>query len=136
MKTTQDKKPKKLPKNTEKIRKEPPEGKEYDAKGRLVFKKGYSGNPDGKPEGAFSLLSILRAELQKVPEEYKKDKKTYADLIIKRMLADAIKKGDDQKIKLIWNYIEGMPKQNIEVDNPAQTEAIKSLENIIKEIRK
>lgn len=111
-----DKKPRKSTKNTEnteKIRKEPPEGKEYDSHGRLVFKKGYSGNPDGKPEGAFSLLAILKAELQKCPEG--QDKKTYAHLIVKRMLKEAIEKGDQQQIKLIWNYIEGMPKQNLEL---------------------
>lgn len=78
-----------------------------DDKGRFI--EGVSGNPDGRP--AFSLLSILKAELQRCPEG--QDKKTYADLIIKRMLADAIKKGDDAKIKLIWNYIEGMPPQDI-----------------------
>ena len=74
-----------------------------DDKGRFI--EGVSGNPDGRP--VFSLISILKAELQKCPEG--QDKKTYADLIIKRMLKEAIEKGDQQQIKLIWNYIEGLP---------------------------
>ena len=47
------------------------------------FPKGVSGNPDGRPPGTFSLLTLLKQELQKVPEG--QDKKTYADLIIKRI---------------------------------------------------
>ena len=55
----------------------------------------------------------MRAELQKCPEG--QDKKTYADLIVKRMLKEAIEKGDYAQIKLIWNYIEGMPSQKVDV---------------------
>lgn len=79
----------------------------------FLFKKGQSGNPEGRPAGSFSLLTLLKQKLQEIPEEYKEDKKTYADLIVERMLADSIKKGDQQQIKLIWNYIEGMPTQKI-----------------------
>ena len=74
------------------------------------WKKGESGNPAGKPKGTFSLLNLLKAEIQKCPEG--QDKKTYGDLIIQRMLADSIKKGDIQHIKTIWAYLEGMPKEH------------------------
>ena len=80
------------------------------------FEKGQSGNPAGRPKGttgSFSLVGILKEELQRCPEG--QDKKTYADLIIKRMLKEAIEKGDQQQIRLIWNYIEGMPKQSMEL---------------------
>ena len=33
------------------------------------------------------------------------------------MLKEAIEKGDYAMIKLIWNYIEGMPRQSIELGN-------------------
>ena len=81
---------------------------------RGKFLPGVSGNPDGKPLGAFSLLSILKAEIQKCPKG--KTKKSYAALIIKRMLADAIALGDSTQIKLIWNYLEGMPAQKTHID--------------------
>ena len=77
------------------------------------FGPGNCANPDGRPVGSFSLVEILKAELQKCPEG--QDKRTYADLIVKRMLKDAIEKGDQQQIKLIWNYIEGMPKQAMDI---------------------
>ena len=83
-----------------------------DKRGRLL--PGMSLNPKGKSPGAFSLLSILKAEIQKCPKG--QDKKSYAHLIVKRMLAEAIALGDFQQIKLIWNYIEGMPVQKQETE--------------------
>lgn len=77
------------------------------------FKKGVSGNPAGKPKGALSLLNLLKSEIQKCPKG--KDKKTYALLMVEKMLNESVKKGDIQHIKTIWAYIEGMPKQNVDV---------------------
>lgn len=80
-----------------------------DKRGRLL--PGNTANPNGKPEGAYSLLAILKRELQKCPEG--QDKKSYGELIVRRMLKEAIEKGDVQQIKLIWAYIEGQPIQKI-----------------------
>jgi len=81
-----------------------------DEEGKFV--KGTSGNPDGRP--TFSLISILKEELQKCPEG--QDKKTHAFLLIRRMLKEAIENGNDQQIKNILQYVEGMPTQRIEGD--------------------
>lgn len=78
------------------------------------WKKGESGNPAGKPKGAFSLINLLKHKIQECPEG--QDKKTYADLIIQRMMKESIEKGDIQHIKTIWAYIEGMPKQKTDID--------------------
>jgi len=78
-----------------------------------LFKKGESGNPNGRPKDSFSLITILKAELQKCPEG--QDRKTYADLLIQRILKKAISDGDDAQIKNILQYIEGMPKQNLDL---------------------
>jgi len=78
------------------------------------FKKGQSGNPKGRPKDSFSLLTILKRELQAIPPEYKgKERKQYAELLIKRQLHKAIIEGDEQSIKLIWNYVEGTPIQKV-----------------------
>jgi len=75
-----------------------------------TFKKGVSGNPDGKPKGSFSLISILKEELAKVPDG---QKHSAAYLLIQRILKAAIQDGNDQQIKNILQYVEGMPKQTI-----------------------
>ena len=81
----------------------------------IPFKKGDDPrrNTTGKNKGAFSLINLLKHKIQECPEG--QDKKTYADLIIRRMLSESIKKGDIQHIKTIFAYLEGMPKQNVDV---------------------
>lgn len=82
-----------------------------DEKGRLL--PGNTANPAGGKKGSFSLLPLLKKQLQECPEG--KDKKSYAILIIEKMISNAVEKGDVNMLKLIWNYIEGMPKQSFEV---------------------
>jgi hypothetical protein len=84
------------------------------------FKKG--NKLGGKTKGAFSLKNLLRAEIQKCPAG--QDKKTWAVLIIQRMLADSVKKGDIQHIRTIFNYLEGMPKQELDPNSQVLVELI------------
>lgn len=94
---------------------------ERDENGRL--KAGSILNPAGKPIGATnSLTSILRQELEKVPELKSKSgedvnpqKKKWAQLLIERFLSQAIAQGDRFTQKLIMNYIEGLPKGSFDV---------------------
>jgi len=76
------------------------------------FKKGNL----GRPKDTFSLLTILKRELQKIPPELKgKEKKLYAELLVRKQLHKAIVDGDEGAIKLIYNYVEGMPKQDVKL---------------------
>lgn len=76
------------------------------------FPPGVSGNPAGKPKGTKHLTTLLFEALQKqVPN---KDK-TYQDLLIERILNDAIIKGKGDIMKLAWNYIDGMPQQGVDI---------------------
>ena len=77
------------------------------------FKPGQSGNPKGRPPGTISLTTMIKQELDKCPDS--DNKKTYADLIVKRILTKAIKDGDPQMIKTVWAYIDGLPKADITI---------------------
>lgn len=113
-------KEKKQPKN-QKIMENIGEKPQRDEKGRIV--KGSAPlNPAGKPPGATSLVALLKAELEKVPELKNKhgedvnpEKKKWAQLLIERFLAQAIAQGDRFTQKLIMNYIEGLPKGSFDV---------------------
>lgn len=65
----------------------------------------------GRPRGGFSLKKLLENQLQAIEP---KNRKTYAELLIKKIIKEAIINGNDAQIKMIFNYIEGMPKQTIE----------------------
>lgn len=86
----------------------------------VKFKKGVSGNPTGRPIGSFSLVAILKNKLQEFPKG--KDKETYAHLLIKKMLAKAIKNGDSIMIKDIINRIDGMPAQKFGLEDSLITD--------------
>jgi len=71
------------------------------------------GNPGGgRPPGSVSLITLLKQKLEECPEGF--DKRTYGHLIVDRVLADAIKNGDQAMMRLVWQYIEGMPRQGLD----------------------
>jgi len=80
-------------------------GKKQDTK----FKKGQSGNPNGRPKGAgISITTEIKKKLEEVPDGRKA---TYLQLLINRILKGAIQDGDNRIIELIWKYCDGSPEQ-------------------------
>ena len=81
------------------------------------WKKGQSGNPKGRPKGSLSLTAILKEKLEKIP---KGEKLAYKDLFIEKLLDKALVDGDFQSLKIIMNYVDGMPLQKIggDKENP------------------
>lgn len=63
-----------------------------------LFKKGQSGNPNGRPKGSFSLKTYVRHMLEEMTDEQRQE-----------FLA-----GIDKKT--IWEMSEGKAKQDIEAD--------------------
>ncbi|MEI8345298.1 MAG: DUF5681 domain-containing protein [Candidatus Omnitrophota bacterium] len=88
------------------------------------FKKGESGNPNGRPKGARSLSNLLREALQKIGEG---NQEPYDILLIKRVMKMAIADGNEQMVKLVWSYMDGMPVQKTETDITTKGESVISL---------
>ena len=84
-------------------------GENRDEKGRFI--SGVSGNPTGRPHGSFSITDQVRQLLQEIPAG---ERKTYLEFLIMQIIRKALK-GDNQTIKLIWNYIDGMPPQKTDI---------------------
>jgi len=88
-------------------------GKPYTDEATGKFKEGNPGG--GRPKGAgISITTAIKRELEKVPEG---QKSTYLELLVKKILKKGIVEGNDQTIKNIWNYVDGMPKETIESTN-------------------
>ena len=110
-------------------------GKKQEKRGDIEtrFKKGQSGNPKGRPPGSVSITTEIKKRLQEMPNG---QKKTYLELLISRILKLGVVDGNEQMIKIIWNYVDGMPNQLLEADiNVVTAEANKAkdaLKNILK----
>jgi len=105
---------------------EPTEKTAKKQRGR-PFKKGQSGNPKGRPKGSISITTEIKKKLKELPEG---QKRTYLELLIARILKMAVVDGNDKMIKSIWNYVDGMPRQTIDV----HSEELKEIGDAIKKI--
>ena len=77
------------------------------------FVPGVSGNIKGRTPGTgISITTAIKKKLAEIPEG---QKATYLELLINRIFKQAIQDGDQQMIKNIWNYVDGMPKQSTDI---------------------
>src|SRR3990167_7779793 len=77
---------------TEELQKKP--------RGKHLFKKGQSGNPKGRPKGSISIKDKVRQYLENNPKDVEK--------IVKHFVKE--------NRELMWQMLEGKPKQQMEVD--------------------
>lgn len=75
------------------------------------FKKGQSGNPDGRPKGAVGLKTKLKQALQRIHEG---TGTKYDELFVQATIKDGIKI-DGQSRRLIWHYLEGKPAESLDI---------------------
>jgi len=70
------------------------------------FKPGQSGNLNGRPKKGYSITEWFKEMLASKPEV----KDALGKSIIKKAL-----EGDSAAQRLVWNYMDGMPKQKADI---------------------
>jgi len=85
------------------------------------FKPGQSGNPAGRPKKGYSITEWFKEMLASNPE--------VKDAIGKSIMKKALE-GDVTAQRLVWSYMDGMPKQAIDHTSNGNTILVKGLENI------
>lgn len=99
------------------------------------FLPGYSGNPEGRPEGSLSITHEIRKKLDEVMKnedggeatDSRGQKITYLRALIEKIMVQAIRNGDSRIIKSMWAYIDGQPKQTIKLEGMAEIEATRQM---------
>lgn len=75
-----------------------------------LFKKGQSGNPNGRPKDTFSLVGMIKHKLKEVPEG---EKETYADLLVKKYIHKALVEGNDKILRDLVDRVDGKAIQRL-----------------------
>ena len=72
-------------------------------------------NRGGRPKGSvgLKLTTLLKDKLNKVS---KKDKKKFSELFIDKLVDKALLDNDTQALKLILNYVDGLPTQKLDIE--------------------
>lgn len=87
-------------------------GKQVDNSSKpWLFQKGQSGNPHGRPPKGYSISEAVKKMLNERPD-------VKAAIVDK--IGDAAKGGDIAAIKLLWQYMDGMPAQAIDLTSDGQ----------------
>lgn len=86
---------------------------------------GAKANPNGRPKKGYSITEWFQEMLKANPET--------RDAIGASITAKALE-GDPAAIKLVWNYMDGMPKQSVQLsgdeDNPVKVEVSSMLDKV------
>ncbi len=96
-----------------------PKGTHPTSKKQLkpAWKKGESGNPNGKPKGTIHLKTRLTEFLLTKPAD---SQFTYEELFIRKMGANAIQLGKERTQQVIWEAYEGKAAQTVDVTSKGE----------------
>lgn len=88
------------------------------------FVPGHLPLPGGGRPKEISITEVIKRELKSIPEG---QRMSYLEIFVRQILKKAIIDGDGPTQKLLWNYVDGMPKVNFgfEVDKEALAELTK-----------
>jgi hypothetical protein len=94
------------------------------------WKKGESGNPDGRPKGSLSAKTIIKKWLELEddwvnPVTKEKVKMTQYDIIALQQIAKA-RRGDTKAFDSVLDRVEGKPKQEIDVNQDITWEEVRT----------
>ena len=70
----------------------------------------------GRPKDSISLTSAIKRRLRELTPDGKREA---IEMLADNIIQDALDSSDNMR-KLIWNYIDGLPKQSIELEGKGE----------------
>lgn len=80
------------------------------------WKPGQSGNPKGRPPKGYSITEMVRTLIETPYKDPKTGQVVDLREAIGLKIIDKAMQGDTAAQKMIWQYMDGMPKQRVQVD--------------------
>jgi len=87
-------------------------GEIRNSKGQFV--KGAVPNPAGRPKGALSITDEIKRKLDEVPVGSKRSR---LEELVEVVFHKALVEKDERMLKAIWSYVDGLPRQAVELGN-------------------
>jgi hypothetical protein len=87
-------------------------------KGNPNWKKGKSGNPNGRPVGSFSVVEAIKRKLQEINPA---DQRTWLESLIETIFQKSVIDKDTTMIKEMITRIDGLPVQHIDATTNGQS---------------
>ena len=78
----------------------------------MKFKKGQSGNPNGRPPGTKTMTDALRSLLDRKVWPFDK---TARELVILRLFHEGFSHGDVKALQYMFDRLDGKPAQAVEL---------------------
>lgn len=79
------------------------------------FKKGQSGNPNGRPKGSISFANKIEAMLREAVKDKNGQEKEMADVIVQSLIKQAAM-GNMKAIEYLIDKVDGKAKQSLEIE--------------------
>jgi len=93
-----------------------------DERGRLL--PGNTANPKGRPKGSISVISKIKQILQEIVKTSDGKERERVETLARNIVHMAINEQDKDMIKMIVNYVDGMPTQTINMGMDENVEKI------------
>lgn len=79
------------------------------------FTEGNAGG--GRPKGTLSITGEIKKKLEEMSPYLTTtgEKRTYLQLLVQQILDQAVKDGDAMMIAKVWAYVDGLPKNTIDL---------------------
>lgn len=98
-------------------------------RGLRPFKKGQSGNPEGRPKGTISIVAEIKKKFLEIPQG---EKRTYLEIFLMKLFKKVLVDEDTAMMRDLIDRVDGKPKQEMEIEGYIESKTIeKTLDTFI-----